>query len=133
MRYLLDTNICIYLRKDQSPKLKQKFYLAGINNLYISSITVAELEFGVAKSSQSEKNAEVLEKFLSELKAIDFDIAAAREYGRIRALLEKNGTPIGSNDILIASTAISRDFILVTNNEREFSRVDRLKIENWTN
>jgi tRNA(fMet)-specific endonuclease VapC len=133
MRYLLETNICIYLRKDQSPKLKQKFYSVGRNNLYISSITVAELEFGVAKSSQSEKNAEALKKFLSELQTVDFDPAAAREYGRIRALLEKNGSPIGSNDMLIASTAISRDFVLVTNNEREFRRVEKLKIENWTN
>jgi tRNA(fMet)-specific endonuclease VapC len=131
MAYLLDTNICIYIRKEQSVKLKEKFLSIGSSNLYVSSITVAELEFGVAKSLQVEKNTEALNRFLLGLNTVDFDRAAAKQYGIIRALLEKKGTPIGANDMLIASIAKSLDFTLVTNNEREFSRVEGLKIENW--
>jgi tRNA(fMet)-specific endonuclease VapC len=112
--------------------LKQKFISIGKNSIHVSSITVAELEFGVAKSSQQEKNSETLRKFLLGLNIVDFDRAAAKEYGQIRAILEGKGTPIGANDLLIASIAKSRDYTLVTNNEREFSRIDGLKIENWT-
>lgn len=132
MAYLLDTNICIYVRKEQSPKLKSKFSSVGDSNLLLSSITVAELEFGVAKSSQPEKNSEALKTFLSNFQIIDFDSKAARQYGLIRALLEKRGTPIGANDMLIAAIAKSLDLTLVTNNEKEFSRIEGLKIENWT-
>jgi tRNA(fMet)-specific endonuclease VapC len=131
MAYLLDTNICIYIRKEKSIELKSK--ISSIDNfeLLLSSITVAELEFGVAKSSQPKKNSEALKIFLSSFRIIDFDRNAAAQYGYIRAFLEKKGTPIGANDLLIASIAKSLDLTLVTNNEREFSRVEGLKIENW--
>jgi len=132
MAYLLDTNICIYIRRERSLKLKSKFYSVASSDLLLSSITVAELEFGVAKSNQPEKNSEALKNFLSEFKIIDFDSNAARHYGLIRASLEKQGTPIGANDMLIAAIAKSQDLTLVTNNEKEFSRVEGLKIENWT-
>jgi tRNA(fMet)-specific endonuclease VapC len=132
MAYLLDTNICIYIRREQSLKLKSKFYSVASSDLLLSSITVAELEFGVAKSSQPGKNSEALKNFLLEFKIIDFDSKAAQQYGLIRASLEKQGTPIGANDMLIAAIAKSNDLTLVTNNEREFSRVEGLKIENWT-
>lgn len=131
MAYLLDTNICIYIRRERSLKLKSKFYSVASSDLLLSSITVAELEFGVAKSNQPGKNSEALKNFLSKFKIIDFDSKAAQQYGLIRASLEKQGTPIGANDMLIAAIAKSNDLTLVTNNEREFSRVEGLKIENW--
>lgn len=132
MAYLLDTNICIYLLKEQPSKLKLKFSSVQSTDLYLSSITIAELEFGVAKSTQAEKNSEALKVFLSSFQIIDFDSRAARQYGLIRALLEKQGTPIGANDMLIAAIAKSLDLTLVTNNEKEFARINGLKIENWT-
>lgn len=97
----------------------------------MSSVTVAELHYGVAKSAHVERNRSALEQFLAPLVIVDFDVAAAAVYGTIRALLERRGTPIGSLDTLIAAHALSLDTTLVTNNEREFGRVPRLKLANW--
>ena len=132
MEYLLDTNICIYIIKKRPANVFVKFKDLAIGSVGISSITLAELQFGVMKSSNPEKNQEALDRFLTPLEIVDFDYNATIEYGIIRADLEKKGIPIGPLDTLIASHAKSLDLILVTNNEREFERVSGLKIENWT-
>lgn len=131
MAYILDTNTCVYVIKRQPISVKEKFMTIDPDQLFISSITLAELEYGVAKSSQVKNNSIVLKEFLSRIKVVDFDSKAAYQYGLIRSLLEKKGTPIGSNDLLIAAIAKSLDFTLITNNEREFMRVEGLKIANW--
>jgi tRNA(fMet)-specific endonuclease VapC len=131
MSYLLDSNICIYIIKKDPPSVFEKFKTIPPHQIFISSISVAELQFGVAKSKYEEKNGQTLREFLSSFEIIDFGTMAAIEYGVIRNSLEKKGTPIGPLDTLIAAVAKSLDFTLVTNNEREFSRVDGLKIENW--
>lgn len=132
MEYLLDTNICIYLIKKRPVVVFEKFKKLPIGSIGISTITLAELQYGVMKSSYPEKNQNALDSFLIPLEIIDFDYNATIEYGKVRAELEKKGTPIGALDILIASHAKSRDLTLVTNNEKEFNRVTALKIENWT-
>lgn len=133
MKYLLDTNICIYIIKKRPLNVFEKFKSLAIGSIGISSITLAELQFGIMKSSDPEKNQEALDKFLTPLEIIDFDYKATVEYGIIRFDLEKKGTPIGPLDTLIASHAKSLNLILVTNNIKEFNRIDGLTIENWTN
>ncbi len=132
MDYLLDTNICIYIIKKKPAEVFEKFKNLTIGDVGISSITLAELQYGIEKSSNSLKNREALEKFLTPIEIIDYGYEATIEYGIIRAELEKNGIPIGPLDTLIASHAKSLDVILVTNNVREFQRIPGLKIENWT-
>lgn len=131
MNFLLDTNICIYIIKQKPPEVLQKFQTYNVGDIGISSISVAELEFGVYKSQFPEKNQQALEQFLLPLKIVDFDAGAANMYGNIRAILEKQGTPIGSLDTLIAAHALSLGITLITNNVKEFSRVPNLKLENW--
>ena len=131
MKYILDTNICIYLIKQKPPEVLQKFNAYQVGDLGISSITVAELEFGVQTSQFIQKNHQALEQFLIFLNIISFDHAAAIIYGDIRATLENQETPIGSLDTLIAAQAISLDVTLITNNTKEFGRVPNLKLENW--
>ena len=132
MEYLLDTNICIYIIKKKPAEVFEKFKELTIGDVGISSITLAELQYGIEKSSIPEKNREALEKFLTPIEIIDFGYEATVEYGKIRAELEQKGVPIGPLDMLIASHALSLDVILVTNNMREFERIAGLKIENWT-
>jgi tRNA(fMet)-specific endonuclease VapC len=131
MEYLLDTNICIYIIKKKPAEVFEKFKNLTLGDVGISSITLAELQYGIEKSSNSEKNREALEKFLTPIEIIDYGYDATVEYGKIRAELEKKGVPIGPLDMLIASHAKSLDVILVTNNVREFMRIADLKIENW--
>lgn len=131
MDFLLDTNICIYIIKQKPPLVFEKFRSLAIGSVGISSISVAELQYGVMKSAYSVKNREALQQFLTPLEILDFDSKAALYYGQIRTELEKSGTPIGSLDMLIASQALSLDLTLVTNNEKEFKRIANLKIENW--
>ncbi|MBL7974025.1 MAG: type II toxin-antitoxin system VapC family toxin [Candidatus Kapabacteria bacterium] len=131
MEYLLDTNICIYLIKKKPEQVFQKFSALAIGSVGVSTITVAELEYGVAKSSNPAKNAVALETFLTPIEIVEFDFRAAEIYGTIRTQLEKAGTPIGPYDLLIASQAISMNIPLVTNNVKEFSRVPMLTVENW--
>jgi tRNA(fMet)-specific endonuclease VapC len=132
MNYLLDTNICIYIIKKKPAEVFEKFKTLTIGDVGISSITLAELQFGIEKSSNPEKNREALEKFLTPIEILDYGYEATVEYGKIRTELEKKGIPIGPLDMLIASHAKSLGVILVTNNEREFMRIVDLKIENWT-
>ena len=131
MEYMLDTNICIYIIKRKPVNVLDKFKSLSIGTIGISAITLAELQFGVMKSSDPKKNQDALDKFLTPLEILDFDYHATIHYGQIRAGLEKQGTPIGPLDTLIASHAMSLDLILVTNNMKEFERILDLKIENW--
>ena len=133
MRYMLDTNICIYLIKRQPREVIDKFQGIAPGEIAISSVTVAEMMYGVAKSQHKEKNKSALESFLAPLEIVDFDFKAAQHYGTVRADLEKMGTPIGAYDLMIAAHALSLDLVLVTNNEREFQRIPDLIIENWVN
>jgi len=129
---MLDSNICIYLLNEKSPDLLEKFYRHRGEGIYTSSIVVAELEFGIAKSAYPEKNAASLHKLSSVITVLDFDSCAAKCYGTIRADLQQRGELIGPLDMLIAAHAQSADLTLVTNNTREFGRIEQLTIENWT-
>ena len=132
MKYILDTNICIYIIKKKPEDVIKHFLKMKPDSIGISNITISELYYGVAKSSKPNENTVALEQFLFSLIEIDFNKIDAIAYGTIRAQLEKEGKIIGAMDLLIASQAISRNLILVTNNEKEFSRIKNLQIENWT-
>ncbi len=131
MTYMLDTNICIYVLKKKPEKVFQKLMTINPNDVCISAVTYAELIHGVEKSAMVERNRVALAMMLANIRVLDFDVNAANEYGKIRATLEKRGTPIGPLDTMIAGHAISCDCIVITNNEKEFSRVPGLKVENW--
>lgn len=131
MRYLLDTNICIYLIKQRPLQVMDKFNAYSVGEIGVSSITVSELWYGVAKSERQRVNRRALQQFLLPLSVAAFDEAAAGAYGEIRAALERDGRPIGAMDMLIAAHAVSEGVVLVTNNEREFARVPDLVVENW--
>lgn len=130
--YMLDTNICIHLINSKCPLLARRISDVPSEEICMSAITQAELEFGVSNSQNPAKNAQALAKFLSTINVLDFDAAAAVSYGIIRADLQRRGKPIGPLDTLIAGHASSIDAIVVTNNVREFSRVDGLVVEDWT-
>ncbi|MBW4473642.1 MAG: type II toxin-antitoxin system VapC family toxin [Stenomitos rutilans HA7619-LM2] len=131
MQYLLDTNICIYLIKQKPPKVLARFQSLNLSDIGISSITIAELEYGVCKSQQQEKNRNALMQFLVPLDVVEFGQAAATIYGLVRSDLERQGLVIGSMDMLIAAHALSLGVTLVSNNVRELSRVTNLLLENW--
>ena len=131
MKYLLDTNIIAYIINERPPEVTPKFLSLSKDEIFVSSIVVAELWYGVAKSHKKEQNKTALEDFLAPLNIVDFDFTAAKFYALIRADLEAKGLIIGSNDILIAAHALSLGFTLVTNNTKEFERVIGLKLENW--
>ena len=133
MTYMLDTNICIYAIKNNPEQVLEKLKQNLSNRICISAITLAELQHGVEKSMNPEKNSMALLQFLSILDILPFDDLAAVEYGKICAYLQKRGTPIGTMDMLIAAHAKTENLIIVTNNVREFERVPNLKIENWEN
>lgn len=129
--YILDTNICIYIIKKKPSTVFNRFKELPLGAVGISSITLAEMQYGISKSTKPIKNREALDQFLLPLDILDFNALAAIEYGEIRSTLEKEGTPIGSLDMLIAAHAKSVGSVLVTNNIKEFGRVAGLKIENW--
>ncbi len=131
MRYLLDTNICIYIIKRSPPELYARFRKLQVGDVGVSAITYCELQFGVSRSSRPEENQLALTEFLGPLELLDFPSAAAIRFGEIRARLQAAGTPIGGYDLLIAAHALHEGLILVTNNTREFLRVPDLKLENW--
>ena len=130
LRYLLDTNICIDVIK-RRPELVLDRFNENAAHLAISSITLAELLHGAEKSSQPQRTLVVVEDFCSRLDVLDYGAKAAQHYGQIRASLEQRGTPIGVNDLHIAAHARSEGLTLVSNNLREFERVDGLLFENW--
>ena len=131
MRYMLDTNICIYLIKHKPPQVFEKLQEHNPDEICISAVTYAELVHGVEKSKAVERNRLALTILLSNIEILDFDMKAAEEYGRIRADLEKKGTPIGPLDMMIAGHAKSPGYTVVTNNVGEFQRVEGLQYENW--
>ncbi len=131
MRYMLDTDMCIYLIKKHPENVLKKFKLFNIGDICISSVTFSELLYGVEKSQHHQKNRVALEEFVLPLDIISYDEKSAHYYSHIRSYLEKKGLIIDSLDLMIAANAQSINATLVTNNIREFSRVPKLKIENW--
>ena len=130
LKYLLDTNIVIYVLKRHPPKVSRAFQ-SHAGQLAISSITLAELLHGAEKSAAAEKNLRIIEDFCSRLEILEYGQKAAAHYGAIRATLERKGITIGVNDLHIAGHARSEGLILITNNMREFKRVEALQLENW--
>ncbi len=131
MRYMLDTNICIYAIKHKPEKVFRELQKHDPFEICISSVTYAELVHGVEKSAAVEKNRVALSMLLANIEILSFDVNAANNYGKIRADLEKKGTPIGPLDMMIAGHAQSLGYTVVTNNIKEFARVDNLKTVNW--
>ena len=131
MIYLLDTNVCIHIINSRPPQVLARFRQEEIGAIAISSVSAAELAYGVIKSG-SERNQRALEMFLSPLDILPFDENAIWKYGLVRAGLEQIRQPIGSLDTMIAAHALSADATLVTNNTNEFARVPGLRLENWT-
>lgn len=129
--YLLDTNICIYLIKQQPPDVLKKFRTIKIQQLFISSISIYELYFGVEKSRLKKQNLRALKQFLQPLSILDFNSESAIKAAQIRQALNAKGQPIGPYDIQIAAIAMTHSLTLITNNSKEFSRIDELKLENW--
>ena len=132
MRYMLDTNICIYLIKQKPEKVLRHFKAHSVGDIGISSITLAELRYGDERSQQVQKNRQALEEFTLPLEIAAFDEAAAEVYGSVRAGLEQAGTPVGSMDMLIGAHALSLGVKLVTNNLREFEKIKNLKVVDWS-
>ena len=132
MRYMLDTNICIYAIKHKPEQVFMRLQEHDPIDICISSVTYAELVHGVEKSKAIEKNRVALVLLLANIEIMNFDSLAAESYGKIRADLEKAGTPIGPLDMMIAGHAKALGYTVVTNNTKEFDRVKGLKLENWT-
>lgn len=130
LKYMLDTNIVIYVIKRRPPEVLATFNQHA-GQLCISSITLAELIHGVEKSAKPDHNLRQVEDFISRLTVLKYGNKASAHYGNIRAVLERNGTPIGVNDLHIAGHARSEGVTLVTNNMKEFERVEGLRLENW--
>lgn len=131
MRYMLDTNICIYAIKHKPEQVFMRLQEHDPAEICISSVTYAELVHGVEKSKAIEKNRLALALLLANIEIMSFDSLAAESYGKVRADLEKMGTPIGPLDMMIAGHAKALDYTVVTNNTKEFERVKGLKLENW--
>ncbi|MGD9187243.1 MAG: type II toxin-antitoxin system VapC family toxin [Desulfobacteraceae bacterium] len=131
MKYLIDTNICIYIMNNRPADVIQKFKKVNLGEIGVSTITISELQYGVAKSQRPKNNQIRLNEFIAPLEILPYDRAAAKTYGDIRYHLEKIGQPIGPLDLLIAAQAVSQNLIVVTNNDKEFVRIRKLKVENW--
>jgi tRNA(fMet)-specific endonuclease VapC len=129
--YLLDTNICIYIINNNPRTVVEKIKKLKLSQVKLSAISLGELEYGVSKSKNRERNRNALVDFVSAFDILSFDDSDAEVFGLIRAELEMKGQIIGSYDMQIAAQAISNDLVLVTNNTREFERIKELKLENW--
>lgn len=132
MNYFLDTNICIYFLKGKNEQIERNLKKLNPNRIKIPSIVKAELLLGALKSKNPKKNRDTILDFLDPFEIMGFNDIESEIYSVIRSKLESKGLPIGPNDLIIASIVINNNGILVTNNEREFSRIQTLKIENWT-
>ena len=132
MRFLLDTNICIYIIKKSPLAVFAKFQKLRVGQICISAITLSEMQYGISNSSKPQKNQTALDSFLAPINVLDYPANASETYGNIRTDLKTKGQLIGANDLLIAAHAKSQNLILVTNNVKEFNRVDGLHLENWT-
>jgi tRNA(fMet)-specific endonuclease VapC len=131
-RYMLDTNICIYIAKHRPPELRSRFERLKPGQLVMSAITYGELSYGVSKSNQPAQALTQLEELIQDVPVEELDSRAAETYGGIRAILEKQGRLIGNNDLWISAHALALNLTLATNNEREFKRIPGLSLENWT-
>lgn len=141
MKYILDTNICSYIIKHRPIQVYQKFKSLSMHDCALSSVTVSELYFWIARNKrlhaksknkdQPRVNEEIIEKFISHFDVLEFDLNAARVSGTVRDVLESKGKLIGANDLLIGSHALSHECVLVTNNLKELKRIPGLKCENW--
>jgi len=131
MKVMLDTNICIAIIKQKPPQALKRFTAYKVGEIGISWVTLAELEFGVAKSQHLEKNQAALDEFVLPLEIANFDRETAKVYGRIRAALGKKGTPIGPLDMMIGAHALALGVTLATNNTKEFSRIKGLTVADW--
>lgn len=131
LRYLLDTNICIYALSGRYPQVQQRVDRQASGRIAISVIVYGELQFGIAKSSRREDALLRLDTFTQIVAVLPLPVEAAEHYGEIRALLAARGTPIGGNDLWIASHARAANVTLVTNNISEFERVPGLRLANW--
>lgn len=132
-RYLLDTNICIYIAKHNPPAVRERFARHSSRELAMSVITLGELRFGAEKSQSREQSLAGVAKLEQLIPVYALPEAAGEHYGQIRATLNRTGQPIGNNDLWLAAHARAQGWILVTNNEREFIRVPGLQVENWVN
>ena len=130
--YLLDTNICIFLIKKKNPLLIEKLKKYYNKGIFISSLTLAELEYGVENSDHKEKNRLSLIEFLTIFEILNFEQKDTQSYGMIKSDLRKSGKMVGVIDALLAAQAISRKLIFITNNTKEFERINNLRIEDWT-
>ena len=131
--YLLDTNICIFLIKNKYPILQQKVLLCNPDEIFLSTVTLAEMEYGAFKSQNIEKNRLAIIDFCADFNQIlDFTAADTESYGMIRAYLEKTGKIIGPYDMQIAAQAMTRNLTVITNNYGEFSRIPWIEVEDWT-
>jgi len=129
-RYLLDTNTCSYIMKGNVPAVRQHLAHVPIAQVFISSVTEAELRYGVARRPQAANLQQVVDEFLLRVTVLPWDSKAAQEYGLLRAALERSGQPIGNLDLMIAAHALATGSVLVTN-DRSFARIKTLKMENW--
>ena len=131
MKYLLDTNVCVDFLNRRHLSVVEKIQSSFPEDLCLSSVVVAELRYGADRSVRKAQNHERLDILTAEIQCVDFDLSAARVYGRVRSTLEAEGMPIGPYDMMIAAHALSLGLVLVTDNERELRRVAGLKVENW--
>jgi tRNA(fMet)-specific endonuclease VapC len=131
VKYLLDTNICIYIAKHNPPAVKERFSQHTAAELAISVVTLGELRFGAEKSQSRERALKVINKLTSTMQIAPINDIVGEHYGQIRADLQQKGLIIGNNDLWLAAHARAEGWILVTNNEREFVRVQQLQVENW--
>ena len=129
---MLDTNICIYIIKRSPEQVFNRFKELAVGDVGISSITLCELQFGVSNSKKKEQNEQALNEFLAPINILEFPSAASQMYGDVRAELKSKGKIIGPLDLFIAAHALYLDLIVVTNNIKEFERVPKLKLEDWT-
>ena len=129
--YLLDTNICIYAINGRYPNLNNYLLTIPPDDIYISTITIGELEYGAAKSQWGDRTRQIMHAFLSNFSKIPFSESDAALFGQLRAILASSGTPIGAYDIMIAAQGVSRHLTVVTHNTKEFSRVPGIMLEDW--
>jgi tRNA(fMet)-specific endonuclease VapC len=132
LRYLLDTNICIFIIKQRPAAVRERFALLRPGEVGVSAVTEAELAYGAYKSVRIEENLAAILDFSSRVETVPFETRVTAKYGALRATLERQGAPIGPLDFLIAATALHHDLTLVTNNTREFQRVPGLRLEDWS-
>ncbi|NIA28443.1 MAG: PIN domain-containing protein [Actinobacteria bacterium] len=130
-RYLVDTDIIIYWLNNTCPQINKKIVQASDSRIFISAITIAELYYGAFNSFKQKDNCKLLDQLTQEINIINFDFASGKVFGKVKAELKKKGQMINDSDIFIAATAIEGKFILVSNNESHFTRIDGLKVENW--